>query len=366
MLNLDKRKSSILKRYFIELFIQEGIMKRYGLDLGTKNIVLSFRDERGVRFRREINGFYTMPNSTSFAKNMLINAGVPYIERNNNFVALGSKAEEIAHAFNKTLRRPMSDGVLSRSEEDGIEIMATIVHSLIGEIKDDAILYYCVPAPAINRDLNTDFHQKIAQMIMNGYESQSGCKLNSHHVNEAQALVLGCIEDKTAIAISCGAGMINVSYCLYGIPVYSFSYVGAGDWIDIESAKQFGYDPSRPEGNYKHTPTSISRIKEKISLEKMPLDAVERAIYINYTILMEKVIDGIISGFKNNEDRARISKPMPIIVAGGTSSPNGFVELFTELFEKKSPPFEVGKIYRPDKPLYAVAEGCLVAAELHE
>lgn len=341
---------------------------RYGLDLGTKNIVLSYEKDGKIKFRREINGFYKLPNDNAFTRNMLVQAGVAFVEQDDGtFIALGGKAEEISHAFNKTLRRPMRDGVLAQSEEDAIEIMAIIVQNLIGKnLEEDSILYYCIPAPAINAEVNTSFHQKIAQMIISGYESKSGNKIDGYHINEAQALVLSSIENKTAIGISFGAGMINVCYCLYGVPIYSFSYVGAGDWIDLASAQQYGYDKDKPEGDYKQTPTSISRIKENISLKKMPSDPIERTIYINYTILMDNVIDGIIKGFKENEDKARISEAMPIIVAGGTSSPEGFTELFANQFKEKKPPFEVGEINRPDKPLFAVAEGCLLAAQLHE
>lgn len=341
---------------------------KFGLDLGTKNIVLSFYDENGgIKYRKEVNGFYKMPNENAFAKNMLISAGVPFIEKNGSFIALGGKAEEIAHAFNKTLKRPMQDGVLSQGEEDGIEIMAIIVQNLIGHsLNEDSILYYCVPAPAINADVNTDFHQRIAQMIINGYESKNGNKISGHSINEAQALVISSIPNKTGIGISWGAGMVNVCYCLFGLPVYKFSIVGSGDWIDLASAKQYGYNKDKPEGDYKQTPTTISRIKEKMSLVSMPSDPIMRTIYVNYTILMDNVIDGIIKGFRENEDKARISNPMPIVVAGGTSSPDGFTELFKEQFMKKNPPFEIGEIYRTEKPLFAVAKGCLEAAQLHE
>lgn len=340
---------------------------RLGLDLGTKNIVLSYEDKGKIRYRREVNGFYKLPQDNSFTKNMLVSAGVPYIEMNGSFIALGGKAEEIAHAFNKTLRRPMQEGVLSRGEEDAIEIMAIIVQNLIGfDLADDSTLYYCVPAPALNADVNTDFHQRIAQLIINGYKSQSGKKLTGHHINEAHALVLSSLPAPTGIGISWGAGMVNVCYCLFGLPVYSFSLVGSGDWIDTEAARQFGYDTSKPEGDYRQTPTSISRIKEQVSLTEMPNDPVKRAIYVCYTILMDKVIDGIIKGFKDNEDKARISNAIPVVVAGGTSSPEGFTDLFKEQFMKKHPPFEVGEITRPEKPLFAVAEGCLRAAQLHE
>ena len=342
-------------------------MLRFGLDLGTKNIVLSFKDNEGkIKYRREVNGFFKVPSDNSFAKNMLVSAGVPFITNGDSHVVLGSKAEELAYTFNKTLRRPMINGVLSHGEEDSIEIMATIVQSLIGDIKDDGILYYCVPAKALNSETNIDFHQKIAQLIINGYSSKTNKKLAGFAINEAHALVLAAIPSKTGIGISFGAGMVNVSFCHYGIPIFNFSLVGSGDWIDAESAKQFGYDPSKPTGDYKHTPTSICKIKESTSLLEMPAEPVKRAIYINYQILMEKVIKGIIDGFKNNEDKARIAQPMPIVLAGGTASPTGFVEMFKEQIAKLNPSFTIGEITRPEKPLFTVAEGCLIAAELHE
>lgn len=364
---MSPNENKNLRRHFTNILIKRGKFMRLGLDLGTKNIVLSFEKEGDIKFRKEVNGFYKLPQENSFTKNMLVQAGVPYIEMDGSFIALGSKAEEIAHAFNKTLKRPMQEGVLARGEEDAIEIMAIIVQNLIGfDLADDAILFYCVPAPAINADVNTDFHQRIAQMIMNGYQSKSGKKLTGHHINEAHALVLSSLPAPTGIGISWGAGMVNVCYCLFGLPVYSFSFVGSGDWIDIESARQFGFDPNKPDGDYKHTPTSISRIKEEVSLKEMPSDPTKRAIYICYTILMDKVIDGIIKGFRDNEDKARVSNAIPIVVAGGTSSPDGFTELFKEQLTKKNPPFDIGEITRSEKPLYAVAEGCLRAAQLHE
>ena len=41
-------------------------------------------------------------------------------------------------------------------------------------------------------------------------------------------------------------------------------------------------------------------------------------------------------------------------------------EMFKELISKKKPSFEIGEITRPEKPLFTVAEGCLIAAEFHE
>jgi len=340
---------------------------KLGLDIGTKNIVLCYNDPQTekLRFRREINGYYKIKNDSAFAKNMLIQAGVPFIEQGGYLVALGAKAEEIAHAFNKTLRRPMKDGVLCQGEDDAISIMSIIIQNLIGyNINEDIILYYCVPAKAINTNINTDFHSKVMSLIMNGYESKSGNKITSFKILEGHALALTS-ENKTCIAISCGAGAINVCYCLFGLPIYSFSWIGSGDWIDLESARQFGYNSDRPDGDYKYTPTSVSRIKEMISLKQMPDDSIGRTIYINYKILIDNIIDGVIKGFNENENKARIDKPIPIIVAGGTSMPDGFVDLFKDQLSSKNIPFKIGEIIRPERPLFAVSEGCFNASKMH-
>lgn len=345
-------------------------MERLGLDIGTKNIILAYEKDGKKKIRHEVNGFMKVPRTDGFVKQMLVGSGVPYVEKDDNFIVLGKKAEELSYAFNRTLQRPMQDGVISGEEDEAMEIMAIIIHSIIGKLNDDAILYYCIPAGALNADTNVEFHDKIIEMIISQLDGE--CTINPYAINEARSLVIGQIEDKTGIGISCGAGMVNVCYCLYGIEIFKFSLVGSGDQVDTESAKRFGYDPNNPSGDYKETPTSICKRKENklkdkpFSLNECPKDSVGRSIWINYGILIESVIKGIIDGFKNNEEKARIDRPLPIVVAGGTSSPDGFIEYFKEIWSKMKVPFEIGEIERAEKPLYAVAEGCLIASQLHE
>jgi len=338
-------------------------MERIGLDIGTKNIVLT-KTQPKKKIVHEVNGFLPLEKGDGFTKQLLMNSGVPYIEYDSNFIALGRKAEELSYAFNRTLQRPMQDGVLSGKTEEAMQIMASIIHSIIGKLNDDAIMYYSIPADALNAKTNVAFHDKIIQMIIAEYGGE--CKIAAHPINEARAIVIGEIEDKTAVAISAGAGMVNVCYCLYGIDIYSFSLVGAGDKIDLDTAMRFGYDPDRSSGDYKETPTSISRRKERMSLLACPEDMVGKAIWINYGILIESVVKGIVNGFKEHEEKARIERPIPIIVAGGTSMPEGFIKYFKEVINRCEIPFEVGDVKRAENPLYAVSEGCLTAATMHQ
>lgn len=340
-------------------------MIRLGLDLGTKNIVLADKRTGKLKFKREVNGFVDIIKGDGFAKQMLVSQGVPFIEREDKFTALGMKAEEMAFYFGKTLRRPMENGVLAVGEEEAMKIMAVIIKSLVGKLDDDAILYYCIPGQALNASVNVKYHQKVMQAILDSYKSSTGASVKAFPINEARALLLSEIPDKTGVAISFGAGMVNVSYCIFGMPIYEFSIVGSGDWVDLESArvtnnleKIDGVDKPR---------VLVTKAKEKIDLNgPLPDTNLEKAIYINYQILIENVVKAIADGFKQNESKARSEKAMPIVIAGGTSMPNGFIEMFNKCLANQKMPFEVGEVKRAAEPLYAIAAGCLLASEMHE
>ncbi len=341
-------------------------MRRIGLDVGTKNIVLAYREGDEIKFKREINGFCLLPKDGT-TKNILRDLKIPNIPSpdGKHVIALGSKAEDIAYTFGTSLRRPMERGTLSVSETEAMDIMSVIVRAMIGKVEQDTTLYYCIPADAINEDTNVAYHQKIVQLIIDGHKKvEPNVKLDAYPINEARALAMSQFSDKTGIAISFGAGMVNVSFCLYGMPVYEFSIVGSGDWVDYQSARATGL--LEDINGVKRPKALVAKTKENIDLGAEPKDNLERAIILNYEILIENVAKAVVSGFKNNEKQARASRPMPIVCAGGTSMPAGFIDLFEKVFASSEMPFEVGEIRRAEAPLYSVAEGCLVAAEAHE
>lgn len=338
---------------------------KVGLDLGTKTIVRATRDGDKPKFTKEINGFYSFDNPDTFTKQLLSKQKVPVIEKGGKIYALGSRAEKLAYAFNKTLKRPMAEGTISK-EQEAINMMASIVKAILGKFDEDTIVYYCIPADALNKSTNVQYHDKVAKIILDSYD-KSDVEVKAYSINEARAVAISR-GDEVAIGISWGAGMVNVCYSMYGIPVFEFSLVGSGDWIDVETAKQFGYDPNNPDSDSQETPTTICRKKEEIDLEADydKMDRVNQAITLHYQMLIENVVEGLINGFKKNIDKARIDQEIPIIMAGGTSSPPGFGEYFEKILRSKELPFEVSEVSVHDRPLYAVAEGCLIAAEMHE
>lgn len=350
-------------------------MRLLGLDLGTKHIVLAFRDGDGkIKERYEINGYLTLPKADQFTENILQRASIPYVTRGDEFVAFGSKAEKLAYTFNKTLQRPMAHGGVSMLNEDAQEVIAIIIKSIIGRLNEDALLYYCTTADPINsKNINIDFHKKIVKLIIEDYRSEtkktSGeeIKITAHHINEARCLIMDEL-DGPAIGISWGAGTVTVHAGVMGVQAFEFSIVGSGDWIDIEAAKRFGYEPDSPRKESPETPTTICRRKEKLDLTKPPVDNVDKTILLMYEILIENVVKQLVIGLQDNRDKFRAADPVPVINAGGTCMPNGFMGIFQRQIEKVKDKLAVpiGEITRADNPLFAVAHGCLKAAEYHK
>lgn len=339
-------------------------MGSLGFDCGTYNLVCARRDKDGsFVHKREVNGFLEMPLENRFVFNMMKNAGVPLIEHEeaNIAYALGEAAVDMSYTMNQIeLRRPMKDGCLNPKEKHAQQIMNIMIHSLVGEVENDGeILYYSVPANAINEETDADYHAKVLEAVFRAYESEDGKKVDPFPVNEGLALVYAELQEKawTGIGISFGAGMVNLCMSVFGAPVFEFSLVNSGDWIDKMASKACGEE----------TTSYVNKEKLKTDLTvDVPEELVQRAIKAQYEIMIQKTVNGIKKGLEEAGNKARTDTPVDIVIAGGTSSPKGFTEMFSEIFDKSNISIDRGKIIRPKDPLYSVARGCLIAAENHK
>ena len=353
-------------------------MSALGIDIGTKNIVLAARQHGKVKFLREVNGYFCYPRPSHFVEAMLSDPNKTRsdgckraarwlrLSGQQGIFVVGADAEELAYAHNDTLLRPMAEGGVAQ-EEEALTILSAIVQGLLrtaekefGALSDGTKIVYATTAPALNRPLNLEYHERVIDLIVGGYHKN----FQAQPIRESHALVLKESKDGTGIGISWGAGTVTVSYVLWGTDIYSFSWVGAGDWIDLEVARRHGYDSNNLQRRPRETPTTVCRRKEQIDLSKPHADRLGLDLLLHYRVLVQNVIAGIVRGFIENEDRARVDKPLALFMAGGTCIPTGFETLVQDVLRAEHLPFEVDKIVRCTSPLLAVAEGCLLAAEL--
>ena len=333
-------------------------MSGIGLDVGTYNLVCCRRDDQGNFVqKREVNAFIEIPQETQFLFNMMKTAGVPLVERKDLHMAyaLGESAVKIACDMPQTeLHRPMKDGCLNPSERSAHQLLAIMIHSILDDIKvDNETLYYCVPANAINGNTNTEFHIKVLESIFRGFKDKDGKHVNANPINEGLALVYAELGHKhwSGMGLSFGAGMVNVCYAKFGNPLFAFS-LDSGDWIDQMVATATNMPVAY-----------VNREKEKTDLNvEVPDQFVQRVIKAEYEIMMQKTASGIKKGLE------KVMGTMPletvdIVIAGGSSIPPGFDNMFTEVLKKTQLPIPMGEIIRTKDPLYSVARGCLIAAE---
>jgi hypothetical protein len=141
---------------------------------------------------------------------------------------------------------------------------------------------------------------------------------------------------------------------MYGAPIFQFSIVNSGDWIDKMASKALGEE----------TTTYVNKEKMHADLTvENPESLVQRAIKSQYEIMIQHTVSGIKKGVEEAGNKARSEQPIDIVVAGGTSLPKGFDVLFRKILEQSKISMKIGEVIRPSDPLYSVARGCLIAAE---
>ncbi len=323
-----------------------------GLDVGTANLLSAVHNgDNHPVIKRERNMFLEIPSQFQKNRNMLTQLNVPYVSYGQRLFVLGDASFNLANMFGKDVRRPMSHGFLHSQEKDAIPMLRFIIERLLGNpgaAKEP--VYFCVPAPSIDVDNDTVYHQGVIEGLLKklGYAP--------HAINEGHAVIYSELADQdfTGIGISCGGGMFNVCVAYKTIPAVTFSVCRGGDWIDEHVAKVMGIPRTR-----------VIDIKEAsgVSLSD-PRNREEEAIVLYYRNLIEYVLKNLAHRFSLAQDVPRFADPVQIVVAGGSSMVGGFADVFQEELDKVDFPLQVAEVRRAEDPLTSVVRGCLIAATL--
>jgi hypothetical protein len=322
-----------------------------GLDVGTMNILSAKQDGSDTVFVQQRNSFVEIEYS-DMAEQMLSRSEVLHIRKDDKVYVVGDDALNFANIFNKETRRPMRHGILSSDEQSAIPMMKLIIEQVVGDPDyPGERLYFSSPADPIDSDLSTLYHQKTLESFLSdmGYDAEP--------INEGMAVIYSELADRsfTGLGISFGAGMTNVCLSYYAVPVMKFSVARGGDWVDEQAAQATG------------TPVDkVTSIKEEdFDLDfETDVGGVEGALSIYYENLLEYVIDNIVA--EVDEEDIEEGLDVPVVVTGGTASPDGFKQLFQDHLQGSDIPFSISDVMHVDEPLYSVARGGLVAARSDE
>jgi hypothetical protein len=332
-----------------------------GLDIGTSFIVRSRMRESGeVEFKSERDAFFVMvpqgKANTKMIEQMLKQKGAFTLKEEGRFYVVGEHAVSLANIRLQPVERPLKRGVLSDSEAYTFPMLAKLIESVVGwaSVPNELCVYTC-PADPINKD-DQDFdvmvyHKNRLSEILRGL----GYK--PMPVLEAMALAYSELleDDLTGIAISAGAGMHNLIAVDMGEELFSISIPEGGDYIDRKVAKQQNISE-----------TIVQAEKESGINLLNPQDKLQKAIVIYYDALINYVADALEKKFASMEKPPRFENKISIVIGGGTSLPEGYLEKISLALMSKKFPFEIGDIRRaknPD-PLRSVSNGALIYAQL--
>jgi hypothetical protein len=322
-----------------------------GLDVGTMNILSARQDGDETVFVQQRNSFVEIDHS-DMAEQMLSRSEVLHIRKDDLVYIVGDDALNFANIFNEETRRPMQAGILSSDEKSAIPMIKLITEQVVGEpAQPGELLFFSVPADPIDSEMSTLYHQKTVESLLGdmGYSPEP--------INEGMAVIYSELADRefTGLGVSFGAGMTNVCLSYYAVPVMKFSIARGGDYIDKQTAQATGTPVDKV--------TSTKEDDFELDFET-DVGGIEGALSIYYDNLLDYVIENIIQ--EVDEEDVEEDLDIPVVVTGGTSSPDGFEALFAERLNEADLPFSISGVRRAENPMYSVAQGALVAARSEE
>ena len=189
-----------------------------GLDIGTMNLVSARKIGTSVETKRVRDAFLDLDID---AKKMLKLSGVSFIEYDDRILILGDPAIETANLFKREARRPLSQGLISSSEIDALEVLSILIEQVVGKPQEEGeVCYYSIPAAPLDMPgQDVVYHEAVFAKILDelGYDPISG--------NEAMAIIYSeCASDNfSGIGISFGSGMVNCALSYMTMPIMEFS-----------------------------------------------------------------------------------------------------------------------------------------------
>ncbi len=323
-----------------------------GLDVGTSRIVLASQQEETFQFDTQLNAFVCVPFSHMTEK-ALQREGVPFAKNGTELLVHGNEAPRFADLLNSETRRPMTQGVLNPAEPESVPVMREIVEKMTSPFRATRPkLCFTVPAwPLTANGINEEgltYHEATLRQIFSELDYQV------LGINEGLAVIYSELEDTnyTGIGISCGGGLCNIALSYLSMPAMSFSIPKAGDYIDTSAASVMGDLANR---------VRLAK-EERFHFNGHFVDKLQQVLTVYYDDVINALLNAMKEAFSNPKRMPKLSKPIPIVLSGGTATPKGFRDRFEKLLRATDFPIQISEVRLATDPHTATARGALIAA----
>jgi len=360
--NLSREKNLMAEQFMDRGFETEGVSTAepvetsksaslpgpLGVDIGSYRIGVSCSAPDGITHHSRLNFFFSIPYS-KLTREVLDKKGIDYFVDDDSLVVIGDAADRFSMVMNAQVRRPMRAGLLNPSETKGQRVLQKIVEGLVSPAERPGDLV-CINVPSVPEGMEPQlaYHEAILKSIF----LPMGFRVKT--LNEALAVIFSELEETgfSGISITLGGGLCNGCLAYLSLPIFTFNTSKAGDFIDESAAAVTGMLPSE-----------VRVVKEnELDLSRPSRNHVEKALHIYY----EQAVASILEELKNSMNRCsrlpRIHQPLPLVLAGGSTLPKGFLEKFLRLFAEYTFPIPLSGVRLAADPLAATANGALKSA----
>jgi hypothetical protein len=330
--------------------------KGVGLDIGTNMLVAATIDDEGKSiFKMQRDAFYRIVPKSEVNRNSIKRAldkrDFNFIEDpDGSFVVVGEEALETAIERNDVAKRPLRRGVISPKEKDSLPMLKILIENLLGKGDGATNLIYSVPARPIDGVFDIIYHTE----MMGSYLGQMGYA--AQPINEAYAIGLSELleEGLTGICLSFGAGMVNTAVIHQGDSLVEFSMTRAGDFIDQSAGNALDISPSLVQLE-KESGVDLNNHSTKIM----------EAVSVYYGSVIRYTLENIAFELANRKKELPIFREeVSMVVSGGLTKATGFIGKMKQVMTTVDLPIKVSEIRKAGDPMTAVANGCLLAAQL--
>ena len=327
----------------------KGTAQAIGLDVGTSRIVVARRANGEFQYESQLNAFVSIPRSR-ITEGVLERERIPHSIEDAEILVHGNESEKFAGLLNAEIRRPMHGGVLDAKEPGSLKVIRELLTAVLNasEGRDERKVTFTVPAAPLGAAEALTYHEATLRQILSdmGYEPTS--------INEGLAVIYAELESSnyTGIGISCGGGLCNVCLSYLSVPVVSFSVPKAGDFIDLSAAQMTG-----ERANH------VRLAKEdSFHFNGFFADKMQQVISVYYDDVIRSLVGGLREAFARTPNIPRFTRPIPVVLSGGTAMPQGFRDRFEKVLQEESFPIQVSEIRMAANPLHATAKGALACA----
>lgn len=324
-----------------------------GLDIGTENLVVAALDaEGGVRIRRDRNAFLELPAALLDYEDMLTQLGVPYVLHQKRLFVLGNAPEHLRYLTGAKAERAVPGGVLSPKDQDAISITRFLFERLLGApVTDGEPIVYSVPSPPSDWQFDGELHEG----IVSGMLRKRG--FVPRPITESGAVVYSEMADSgfTGVALSFGHSRVDACVARSAEPISSLSVDRGAGWVDSSVARIMGT-----------TLLKATEARRKDFDLSRPRSRLQQAAAHYYRLLVRYTITNLRQALDLQKDRGGIDSEVPVVLAGGASLPDGFVDLCARELEALGFPLGIADVRRARAPRTSVARGCLLSAVAEE